>query len=123
MKLTERAELVRNYFTLARDHGAALEALALRTESSALREVLAYGATEGRLNVTDLEVAVERGSRVDLRPIWAGRLARVLALQNYEPRDRASALALFRRIESQLDSSRFVPLRLLQVYIETLIAE
>ncbi|MCR6648030.1 MAG: hypothetical protein NVV70_07795 [Cellulomonas sp.] len=87
--------ILEDYAVIARRRGpAALARTAMRTRSRALRELLAYVASEGELDYRALADGQEPS---DWRYIWLGALARTVALQELDDDDATVAVALLRR--------------------------
>ncbi|KMM44500.1 hypothetical protein CWIS_15700 [Cellulomonas sp. A375-1] len=87
--------ILEDYAVIARRRGpAALARTAMRTRSRALRELLAYVASDGELDYRALADGQEPS---DWRYIWLGALARTVALQELDDDDATVAVALLRR--------------------------
>lgn len=82
-----RKAMLSDYVAKAAPKGVALEATALRTESTAMRDILAHAASDGQLESAELTQLVLDGSTRGLDPEWTAKLARLCALQNSQESD------------------------------------
>lgn len=89
-ELTTKA-LIADYLKITRRRGMAAETMALRTESLAMRELLAAAASDGQLSMDEI-ASMANGELAALNPNWLAPLARVCALQNVRPDDREFAI-------------------------------
>lgn len=101
-----RTQLFDEHLGRAGNQHQALEATATRTESQGLREVLAYGASHGRLTLEQLTAAIMAAESVPVDPQRLASLARVCALQDFDPDDRPFAIAALARANSALPEGK-----------------
>ncbi|WP_345476100.1 glycosyltransferase [Nesterenkonia rhizosphaerae] len=94
--------MLSDYVDKAATRGVALEATALRTESTAMRAILAHAASDGRLECDELVKNVLAGSTQGLDPEWTAKLARVCALQQSHDTDLEFALRAFKVMNAAL---------------------
>ncbi|MGP9838257.1 glycosyltransferase [Arthrobacter sp. 179] len=104
-------QLLDDYASIASKRGLAAEATAIRTESVALRDVIAHLAGKGLLDREELEQRVLDGRDVDCDAYWLAALARVAALQQFLTHDLEFALKAFRvanpKLVKDVKSRRF----------------
>lgn len=98
-----------DYATIARRRGSALEVTALRTRSRALRELLAYLASNGTKTFAEIASGHEPS---DWHPRWAASLGRVVGLQALDETDVDLAIDLLRHGAELSEKSRLRYLRL-----------
>ncbi|MCT1607887.1 glycosyltransferase [Nesterenkonia massiliensis] len=89
-----RARLLSNYLDHADAHGRALERTALRSESLHMRDILAYGASRGKLTAQELtrDILSGRTGAPDVNRRWLATLASVAGLQNITETDTEFAI-------------------------------
>lgn len=117
-----RARLLDFYLRHGESYGRALERTALRSESVHMRDILAYGVTQGDLDAEKLAETLLEDDDVthSLDPGWLGRLASVVALQNLREGDTEFAIRALEKCLPQLKSSPSEYNRLNKLYAELL---
>ncbi|TLP93049.1 glycosyltransferase [Nesterenkonia salmonea] len=121
----QRGRLLEFYLRHGESYGRALERTALRSESVHMRDILAYGATQGGLNSEQLAKSLLQETDVSqtLDPGWLGTLASVVALQNLQDGDTEFAILALEKSLPQLKSSPSEYNRLNKLYTELLFEE
>lgn len=94
--------MLQDYALRAEQRGIAAEATALRSESVAMREIFAFGASEGSLTYSEVEQLIAANRTEGLDPEWTVKLARVVGLQNLHQDDRRFALAALSSMNPKL---------------------
>lgn len=74
------AGMLDDYVERASTRRAALEATALRTQSIAMLEVFAHGASRGEFTVGEIQSLVQEEELDNLDPLWLAGMARVVAI-------------------------------------------
>ena len=111
-----------DYVQRAGSRGVALEATALRTESVAMVDILAHGASGGELSAPEVMSRVLHEGPEGLDPLWLAKMARVVSLQNHHANGIEFALEALRYVirHLPLDSATN---RFHFLYVELLITQ
>lgn len=118
------AALMADYAAIGRRRPMALEATAIRTNSSDLAELIAHIASDGAVGAHELVEMVRAGdAELALEPEWVARLGRVIALAPSldASADGADAIELLRFASSRIDRTR-PNLRFRRLLVELLYA-
>ncbi|WP_218221707.1 glycosyltransferase family 2 protein [Nesterenkonia sp. Act20] len=91
----DRGALLESAFRRLEANADIAESYALLSESVGVRDLFAYGATKGRGDFAWLTENLQSAQESGLDYLWLARLARVCALQDFEPSDRLDALRFF----------------------------
>lgn len=114
------AGMLDDYVERASTRRAALEATALRTQSIAMLEVFAHGASQGRLTVRQVQSLVQEGIPDNLDSLWLAGMARVCAVLGGSADDVEFSINALRYATGKLPYKNHTR-RYFQFYVELLI--
>lgn len=115
-----REAMLDDYVQRSAAKGAALEATTLRTQSAAMLDVFAHGASGGTKTASEVERLVRSGESHDLDPLWLAKMARVEVFVKGEEVDVEFSIKALRysleKLQLKTNTRRFY-----QLYAELLI--